>query len=509
VVRPPIARSLACAALTCLLVVVATPAQAQPERAQPETVQRSEPSGNGGGPAVLSRIALGFVLATVGSASVVTAIVFWRAGGATMMSFGLLTFLYGASILITAAPIAPLFGVSRRTLLFASSIVTYLLPVPGLFYANRVRGEGWLSSLRWLWRVALALALIFIASDAVTGAPWGSLDAFRIFVIAAMIILLPHVLFWRQRDPVESTIRSIGTLVLALALVHDNLAGFGLLPWRLSLGNFGIGIFVLGLGLVTARSFFADQRNLAAVERELDTARSIQTSILPRAIPDVIGLDIAVRYLPARKVAGDVYDFHRVDERRLGMLVGDVAGHGVPAALIASMATVAFSSHPSRMDEPGEVLAEMNRVFCGHFDARFVTAACFFVDTERGTLRYGLAGHPWPLLWKARSATLESLTEGGLVLGLFPDASFPTSEVAFEPGDRLVVYTDGLTEAFDPSGAWFGDAELKAFIAAHRGAPAGPFADLLLDRVRSWTGRDTNSSSLEDDLTLAVIDRLE
>jgi phosphoserine phosphatase RsbU/P len=501
----------ACLALACVLAAAAAEAQRAeaPATAAQLEPQRFDARPAENGPAVLSRIAIGFVIATVGAASIITAAAYWKAGGATLLSFGLLTFLSGLNMLISAGPLVPLFHVPRLWLQFSSAIIVYLIPVPGLFYAERIRGRGWLSSLHWLWRIALVMAIVFATNDLVAGAPWTSRPLYRAFMIIVMIVLLPHVVLWRQPDPVESTVRTIGTLVLVLSILHDNLRSFDLFPWGASLSSYGMGVFVLGLGFVTARSFFADQRELAAVERELETARSIQTSILPRSIPSVTGLDIAVRYVPARQVAGDVYDFLRIDDRRLSVLVADVAGHGVPAALIASMATVAFSSHPALAEEPGEIFREMNRVFCGHSDSRFVTAACFFFDTERGMFRYSLAGHPWPLLWTKRTRRIAELTEGGVVLGLFPDATFPAREVPFEAGDRIILYTDGLSEARDAAGQWFGDHELKAFLSDEGGEPtADRCAGALLARLERWSGRATARRPFEDDLTIVVIDRL-
>jgi serine phosphatase RsbU (regulator of sigma subunit) len=212
-----------------------------------------------------------------------------------------------------------------------------------------------------------------------------------------------------------------------------------------------------------------------------------------------------VRYVPARSVAGDMYDFLRVDDRRLALLVADVTGHSVAAALIASMVKVAFSSQLAHADAPGRVLAEMNRVLCGHFEGRFVTAACVFLDADRPVVSYSLAGHPPPLLLKASTGEMIELREGGLVLGLFPDASYPTEEIRFDSGDRVVLYTDGVTEARDRSGAWFGDRELRAFIAAHRDRPPGEFLDALIAYLRRWSGR--NGGPFEDDVTIVAIDR--
>ena len=453
----------------------------------------------------LATIALGFVLATVGITAVLLSAAYWRAAGLGLLSFGLLTSLYGVRLLVGADALEPLFGLSPRAIAFTTAFLLYALPVPGLLYAEQIRGRGWRSSLRRLWQISLILAVAFIAYDAGAGRPWASLPAYRTYIIIVMVVLLPHVMLWRHRDPIESIARTIGTTTLALAVIHDNLVGFRLLPWRASFEVFGIGIFILSLGVVTARRFFADQRELAIVEGEMVTARAIQSAILPPAPPAVRDLVIDVRYVPARSVAGDMYDFLPLDDRRVALLVADVTGHSIGAALIASMVKVAFSSQLHHASSPGRVLAEMNRVLCGHFEGRFVTAACVFFDADRPVIRYSLAGHPPPLLLKGSTGEILELREGGLVLGLFPDASYPMGEIGFDPGDRVVVYTDGITEARDGSGAWFGDGELRAFVAAHRDGSPGEFLDALIGHVGRWSGR--NGGPFEDDLTVVAIDR--
>jgi sigma-B regulation protein RsbU (phosphoserine phosphatase) len=453
----------------------------------------------------LATIALGFVLATVGTTAVVLSAAYWRAAGVALLSFGLLTSLYGVRLLIGVEALEPLLGLSPRTIAFTTAFLLYALPVPGLLYAEQIRGRGWRSSLRRLWQIGLVLAAVFGAYDVGAGRPWASLPAYRAYIIVVMVVLLPHVMLWRHRDPIERVARTIGTTTLALSVIHDNLVGFRLLPWRVSFEVFGIGVFILALGVVTARRFFADQRELAVVDGEMATARAIQAAILPQAPPSVRDLVVDVRYVPARSVAGDIYDFLPLDDRRLTLLVADVTGHSVPAALIASMVKVAFSSQRPHADAPGRVLTEMNRVLCGHFEGRFVTAACVFLDADRPLVRYSLAGHPPPLLLRGSTGEILELPEGGLVLGLFPDAGYPTGEVRFDPGDRILLYTDGITEARDASGAWFGDRELRAFVAAHRDGSAAEFLDALLAHVRRWAGR--NSGPFDDDLTIVAIDR--
>src|SRR6202012_2102299 len=138
---------------------------------------------------------------------------------------------------------------------------------------------------------------------------------------------------------------------------------------------------------------------LQTIQKELETARQIQMSILPTEIPKLDGLDIAARYIPMTSVAGDFYDFIAVDEKHIGILVADVSGHGMPAALIASMLKIALSSQVDHATDPARVLLGLNKALCGKFEHHFVTAAYVFVDMEKGTLTYAGAGHPPLLLW--------------------------------------------------------------------------------------------------------------
>src|SRR5271167_1751022 len=138
-------------------------------------------------------------------------------------------------------------------------------------------------------------------------------------------------------------------------------------------------------------------QQLLAIQKELETARQIQLSILPAEIPKIEGLDIAARYVPMSSVAGDFYDFIIVDEKHLGILVADVSGHGMPAALIASMLKIALASQVAHAFDPGRVLGGLNQSLCGKFKHHFVTAAYLFVDREKNTMSYAGAGHP-PLL---------------------------------------------------------------------------------------------------------------
>jgi serine phosphatase RsbU (regulator of sigma subunit) len=507
---PLVGSVIACASV----MAAAQPPQAGTARAslarieaaqvQPAPAAAAQPPAGptGASRAALGRIALGFVLVSAGATALVLALVYRGPAALILFAFGVFSLLYGVRILISVTAIAQLLGAPRRSIAFTVAWINYLLPAFGLLFAEQIRGRGWMSSIRRAWQAAFVLAPAFIVHDAVRGAPWASLDVYRPFLIATMVVLLLHLVVWRHGDSVETVVRTVGTGVLVLAVLHDNVPG--LLPWNVSLEVYGVSVFIMALGVVTARRFFADQRELAAVERELDTARTIQASILPRTVPAVRGARMAVRYIPAHSVAGDVYDFVQPGDASVGVFVADVAGHGVSAALIASMATVAFSSQENHAADPGHTLGAINRVIAGHFDARYVTAAYVFLDLARGVLRYSLAGHPPPYLRRAASGQVEVLAEGATVLGVFPDTVYPTAEVRLEPGDRLVLYTDGLTDVINRAGQWFGDGELPAFVRSSGALDPDRFIDALVARLAGWAGR--SAGTFEDDVTIVVVD---
>jgi sigma-B regulation protein RsbU (phosphoserine phosphatase) len=243
---------------------------------------------------------------------------------------------------------------------------------------------------------------------------------------------------------------------------------------------------------------------LAAVSRELELARAIQHSLLPQQMPNVPGLRIQGAFLPMSAVAGDFYDVTVMPDGRVVVIVADVSGHGVPAALVASMVKVAFAAEAERYDRPGEVLAGINRALTGKFERAYVTAFCVMIDALRHNIAYAAAGHP-PALLRRRDGATERLDEGGMALALLPVASYSTAEVPFHAGDRLLVFTDGLLEASRESDdEFFGDAELSRVTGA-----VSPSADMLgavLDAYRKWIGRGT---PLTDDVTLVLVERTE
>ena len=252
-----------------------------------------------------------------------------------------------------------------------------------------------------------------------------------------------------------------------------------------------------------ARAQLAAQ--LLALNNELEMARQIQLSILPHAIPKLPGLEIAARFLPMTSVAGDFYDFIQIDGKHIGILIADVSGHGLPSALIASMLQVSLTGQAGHASEPSKVLAGLNRALCGKFTDNFVTAAYVFVDLEKSLMRYAGAGHPPVLQWRNSTGKTAKVLENGLVLGMFGEAIYEALEFPLEPGDRYVLYTDGVPEAANPSEEQFGVERFMRFIENNKHLGADQFVQTFLTELSRWSGR-TAEQGQQDDITLLVVD---
>jgi len=246
-------------------------------------------------------------------------------------------------------------------------------------------------------------------------------------------------------------------------------------------------------------------QQLLAINIELEMARQIQLSILPRNTPKLAGLDIVARYLPMTSVAGDFYDFIPVDEKRVGILIADVSGHGLPSALIASMLQVALTAQSGHASEPAQVLSGLNQALCGKFEQNFVTAAYVFVDLEKKLMTYAGAGHP-PLLFRRKSSgEVSEVLENGLFLGMFPEATYASLQLPLEAGDRGVLYTDGIAETKNPAQEEFGTARFKQFMENNERLSVDDFADGLLEELSRWSEQPRGQGQ-QDDITVLTID---
>jgi sigma-B regulation protein RsbU (phosphoserine phosphatase) len=316
-----------------------------------------------------------------------------------------------------------------------------------------------------------------------------------LLVSAAVLILIVQFLQEKEADEDLVVVRR-GLLVFAAFALFENLGQFYFQIWRVE--PLGFLFFLICLGYVAARRSLRRDQQLSEIRKELDVARRIQLSILPGEFPSSSHFEVAVRYKPMTSVAGDFYDYVASGNGAAGLLIADVSGHGVPAALIASMVKLAAASQREVAADPAKFLLGMNRVLHGNTQSQFVTAAYVYVDSEEGVLRYSAAGHPPMLL--LHDGQVDEIAENGLMLAAFDFASYSTASRAVEKGDRLLLYTDGLIEASNDAGEFYGREALIEMLKKTASHPPAQAAEQIISSVEQW------SSMQQDDLTLLICD---
>jgi PAS domain S-box-containing protein len=253
------------------------------------------------------------------------------------------------------------------------------------------------------------------------------------------------------------------------------------------------------------KSAMAKQQEVAQererIEQELRVARMIQHTLLPKSLPELEEHQIAVYYQPAREVGGDFYDFLRLPDGRLGLIVGDVSGKGVPAAIVMAITRTMLRS-AYHLGSPGEILQQVNDVLFPDIPPNvFVTCLAILLDSRTGRLQYANAGHDPPYVRHASGVS--KLRATGMPLGLMPDMTYEQKEITLEPGESILLYSDGLAEAHSPHREMFGFPRIERFVKAH--AEGDTLIDSLLAELRRFTGEEWEQ---EDDITLLMLRRL-
>ena len=440
------------------------------------------------------------------------ALFFFRRGTRelTLIYFSLFCILYAVRLLAELPSFRSLFEESPEFWSYVGWLISSIIFFPGALFLYQIVGERLRMFLRWLLaaRALYAVFEIFAVAFGVSLAKLGVANNFKVLatLVATALFLLASRLGPgpRRRASNEVRVLAAGFLVWLLLILHANLLGLKILHGH-NVEVLGALVFVVCLGYVSANRTFANEERLLAIDKELEIARRIQSSTLPRSVPTLPGLEIVARYVPMSAVAGDFYDFLCVDEKRVGILVADVTGHGVPAALIASMLKVAFAGQAAHAQDPARVLSGLNRSLCGKFDAHFVTAAYLFVDLEKSLLHYSAAAHPPLMLASGPAGNVREIEENGLMLGMFPEATYTAVEICVGRGDRCLLYTDGILESKNAAHEEFGKSRCKQFLVTHREIPAVRFANTLLENVAGFSGY-SSSRAQGDDITLLVLD---
>jgi serine phosphatase RsbU (regulator of sigma subunit) len=446
-------------------------------------------------------ILVGTFLVLVGIAAIVLALFRWRSNDLSLISFGIFCFLFGARTNVFPF----VFDAPTWFWSYWISSITYFVPVFGYVFFEQIIGKGWKSSVRLMIYVSIVFAIAAISIGIALKAPWTAGQANNFFAILCVLVILAN-LFWPGLTMTrELRVLRIGTLIFVALALHANLIDLIGLPLGRNLEPVGFIVLIGCLFFIVVRRFFENERELATIARELETARQIQSFILPQKTVDIKGIQLAAHYVPMASVAGDFYDFARMDQKRFGILVADVSGHGVPASLISSMVKIAFASQLPHADDPARVLAGINQVLCGKLESDFVTAGYLYLDTEEKCVSYAGAGHPPLFLWRGSEQKIYEYRENGVILGQIEDAEYQNINLELKSGDRFLLYTDGIIEATNAAGEIFGWDHFKKFISSRASLPVGQFADDLIQQVTGWSGKNSQES-LDDDLTLVIAD---
>jgi sigma-B regulation protein RsbU (phosphoserine phosphatase) len=452
----------------------------------------------------------GAVFLFIGLASCSLAAVRRRGGVRIFVWLGIWSGLWGARLLAeSAAVVDALPHWVQISVPFLRIVVTYLLlPVASLAWLELSTGK-FRHFLRALVFISLATAVAGIGVFVITGSgdrliPYSNLLAAAALLVLVIIVAVPALSCKFLVLP-NRAVMVVGTLVFAAEALYFSLSRllhYHTQTTRLT-GSLGLAVLLFSFGYVAVQIVLASERRLLSIANELAIAREIQTSILPGGSPRIKNLRVAAAYCPMTEVAGDFYEFIPVDHNCIGFLVADVTGHGIPAALIAAMIKVAMQSLVPYAHDPRRVLGGLNGVLSAQMGPQLVSAAYLWVDTENRIALYSAAGHP-PLL-HCREGEVHRIESNGLLLGVFPESEYPLCEMAILPGDRFLLYTDGVSEPENALGDSFGEFKFEQVIRNNQSRPPSELLDQLLTEIRQW---QPASATQHDDITLIVIDVL-
>lgn len=323
-------------------------------------------------------------------------------------------------------------------------------------------------------------------------------DGFERFFFRARLVFLG--LSYRLSPPRR--------LLFAGAMVALVLGLFFKVKMRLGEGTTVISVNLSGTWFLLSTAALLLLLILELVDRirvrdELDLARQLQSDLLPKDLPLLPGYRFAHCYKTANEVGGDFYDVTQLHDGRVALLVADASGHGMAAGLVMAIANATWKTALDLDPHPERVLALLNRALCRTGGPRtYLTAFYGLLDPETGHLLYLSAGHPFPLL-RRTDGTLYELGQGGLPLGMRSDLAFTAEETTLEPGDLLVLYTDGLVEALNPTETRAFGYDRLAELVATGGSP-----EQVYDRILVYFDEHTERAPLRDDLTLMVVARV-
>ncbi len=433
-----------------------------------------------------------------------------RGGVRILVWIGLWSAIFGLNMLFQSPAIKSALPASLRPFLDLGSVcASYLtLVAAALAYLELTLG-AFRRLLQFLFVADVTIAVAGIGTYLVTGNAKTFLLPNQIMAVIGLVSLLVALAVPRltRRFLVlsHSRVLTVGSFIFAAEALWTNMARPLNIQVPSILSSLGFAVLLFSFAYVALDMILTNERRLLSIDNELQVARQIQLAILPESVPTVSELRIAAAYEPMTAVAGDFYEFVTIDDQRVGFLIADVSGHGVPAALIASMIKVGAHSLDGCASDPAEVMRRLGKTLSSNLRGQLVSAAYLWIDVASRIARYSAAGHPPLLRWRRADGTFAHIESNGLLFGFAADCDYPACEMQLAAGDRFLLYTDGVTEPENSAGEAFGDRKLEQLIRAHQALAPAEFTQRLLSELRAW---QPPSVMQQDDLTLIVIDVL-
>jgi len=364
---------------------------------------------------------------------------------------------------------------------------------------------------------SLLITLIFIPFLGFTN----SIKVISFYVIVWNIITLFTALFMIFQGNLYAKFYFISGIIFLIFVGSNVMSNFNLIPRNTLtmygfIVNFSIEVIFFSLALSIRLKMIKNEKveiekksgefkeKLNSIQMEIETASRIHRTILPSETPNIEGLDIYAVYIPSNTIGGDYYDFHQKDNK-LGVFIADVTGHGIPASLFASSVKYCFSKGIKYFVEPNRLLSYMNSSLYQKLGNQLLTASFILIDPTTKIISYASCGHPPLLIWKSKENSMLEIKPKGAMIGVHAETNIEKVTLKVESGDRILLYTDGLTECSNPEGVEYGDGSLAEFFKKARGIRAKNTSNLLLKDLSKFSGAKVR---YQDDITYILIDIL-
>jgi phosphoserine phosphatase RsbU/P len=397
-------------------------------------------------------------------------------------------------------------GSAEHIIIVLGRVIGLVSSIPALLLFQEFYGPGWRLSSKWLlWIYAVLLLGVFFLMVTHERSRTIPSPGIALVILVPLALLIDRLAGYRPPPIKGRLVIFSGLLIFFLTFSYDHLSALRITGRHVPTEPVGFLALMACLGYVVSKRVAANEAEWISLTDEMRAARKIQAAILPSSMPTVRPWAVAARYAPMSGVAGDFYGFPRVMPNSLGIILADVMGHGVGAALVASMVKIAVFNAAERGESPAKIVQELNCTLCKQAPGQLASAIYVELNQEGNLATYTAGGQPPPLLWRRGEQRLDPLDSTGLLLGVRRGETYDDNALHFAKGDRLLIYSDGLTEAENGKGESFGDAVLPNFFALKQNLSAETFAEELLQSVLAWSVEGSRPGQA-DDITFVVVD---